>query len=76
MEQQMPNVNLDLSQTQPVVCEECGHTHFQQVLVIRKASGLLTGTGKPTYVPIPVFACTKCNHVNEEFSPKEMQNLD
>lgn len=72
----LSNINLDINQTLPVVCNECGHNHFQQVLIIRKASGLLTGTGKPTYVPIPVFACTKCNHVNEEFAPKELQNLE
>ena len=45
---QQPQINFDISQTKGVVCDECGHVHFQQVLVIRKASGLLTGTGKPT----------------------------
>lgn len=70
------NINLDISQTSSVVCEKCGNNHFQQVLLIRKASGFLTGTGKPTYVPIPVFACTKCSHVNAEFSPKEVESLD
>ena len=73
---QQPQVNFDISQTQGVVCEECNHVHFQQVLIIRKASGLLTGTGKPTYVPIPVFACTECGHVNAEFLPKEVSSLD
>ena len=71
-----PQINFDISQTQAVVCEECNHVHFQQVLVIRKASGLLTGTGKPTYIPIPVFACTSCGHVNSEFLPKEVKELD
>ncbi len=73
---QQPQINFDISQTKGVVCDECGHVHFQQVLVIRKASGLLTGTGKPTYVPIPVFACNKCGHVNSEFLPKELDSLD
>jgi hypothetical protein len=68
--------NLDIKQTTGVVCEECNHIHFQQVLLIRKASGLLTGTGKPTYVPIPVFACTECGHVNAEFLPKEIGDLN
>lgn len=76
MNSDLSNINLDMSQTSAVRCEECGHEHFQQVLIIRKASGLLTGTGKPTYIPIPVFACTACNHVNEEFTPKEVANLD
>ncbi len=65
-----PNLNLDINQTTGVVCDECGHAHFQQVLVIRKASGLLSGTGKP------VFACNKCGHVNNEFLPKEVKDLD
>lgn len=69
------STNIDISQTTPVVCENCGHSHFQEVVLIRKISGFLSGTGKPTYIPIPVFACTKCNHVNKEFAPKEMQNL-
>lgn len=73
---QQSNLNLDLNQTTGVVCEECSHIHFEQVLIIRKASGLLTGTGQPTYVPIPVFACTKCGHVNSEFLPKQLEELN
>jgi len=73
---QQPQVNIDISQTQAVVCEECNHVHFEQVVVLRKASGLLTGTGQPTYIPIPVFACTKCGHVNAEFLPKEVKDID
>ena len=73
---EQPNLNLDIKQTTGVTCDECGHIHFQQVLHIRKASGILTGTGKPTYVPIPVFACNSCGHVNAEFLPKEVKDLD
>ena len=68
-------IDLDINQTKGVTCEKCGNEYFQQVLVIRKASGLLTGTGTPTYIPIPVFACTKCGNVNEEFLPKEVEQL-
>jgi len=69
-------VNVDIKQTQSVKCEECGGIYFEQALVIRKASGLLTGTGKPGYVPIPLFSCKQCGHVNGEFLPKEVQSLD
>ena len=68
-------LNVDFNQTLPVTCDECGHTYFEQALVIRKASGFLTGTGKPTYIPIPVFACKSCGHVNSEFQPKEGKEL-
>lgn len=70
------NVNVDFSQTSPVTCEDCGGVYFDQALIIRKASGLLTGTGTPAYIPIPVFACKECGHVNAEFQPKEVQSLE
>lgn len=70
---QQPNISFD--QTLPVECEECGHNMFQQALHLRKASGLLTGTGQTSYIPIPVFACLKCGHVNAEFLPKEGVSL-
>lgn len=72
---QKNQLNVDFNQTLPVTCDECGHTYFDQALVIRKASGILTGTGQPSYVPIPVFACKSCGHVNAEFLPKEGPSL-
>ena len=70
------NLNIGLEQTTGVSCDECGHQFFEQQLVLRQASGLLTGTGQTTYIPIPVFACSKCGHVNGEFLPKEIKSLD
>ena len=69
------NLNVDINQTTGVTCDECGGAIFQEGLAIRKASGLLTGTGHTSYVPIPVFACIKCGHVNNEFLPKQVQDL-
>jgi uncharacterized Zn finger protein len=70
------NTNVDLSQTTSVVCEECKGTYFEQALVLRRVSSILTGTGKPGFVPIPVFKCSECGHVNGEFIPKELQSLN
>jgi uncharacterized Zn finger protein len=69
-------VNVDISQTQPVTCEECGGVYFEQGLILRKASKFLTGTGQDGFIPIPVFNCKKCGHVNQEFLPKEIKELD
>ena len=70
------NINVDITQTQSVTCDECGGVYFDQALVIRKASGLLTGQSKPSYIPIPVFKCSSCGYVNSEFLPKEIQSVD
>lgn len=62
--------------TEAVKCEKCGGEIFQQGLMLRKVSALLTGTGKPGIIPVPVFICEKCGHVNSEFIPEEFKNHD
>lgn len=69
-------LNVSLDQTEEIVCEKCDNKFFQQGIYMRKASGFLTGTGKDTYIPIPVFACLNCSHVNQAFLPKEVQVED
>jgi hypothetical protein len=53
--------NLDLSEQQSLVCEKCGHNYFSSVFIVKR-----TGAG---LIPIPVFCCARCNHVNDEFEP-------
>jgi len=74
MQVQQPQV--DITQTSGVTCDDCGGVYFDQSLILRKVSGLISGTGKPSYIPIPIFACKKCGTVNEEFLPREIKNLD
>lgn len=67
------NINIPLDQTDEIRCNKCDGTFFASSLYIRKASGFLTGTGKPSYIPIPVFSCINCGHVNKEFMPREVR---
>jgi hypothetical protein len=69
----MEGMNLDISQTTSVSCESCGSSLFTESIYLRKVSGILTGTGHPSYIPIPVFSCQECKHVNVEFLPKGFQ---
>ena len=38
---------------------------------MRKLSALLSPTGQEARIPIPMFACEKCGHINKCFLPKE-----
>ena len=38
---------------------------------MRKLSALLSPTGQEAMIPIQVFACAKCGHINKGFLPKE-----
>ena len=68
---QQPQMKVDLSQTTAVICEACGHDIFIPAFKMRKMSALLSPTGQPTMIPMQVFACAKCGHINEEFQLKE-----
>ena len=68
---QQPQMNIDFSQTTAEICEKCENDTFQQVYRMRKLSALLSPTGKETMIPIQVFACAKCGHINKGFQPKE-----
>jgi uncharacterized Zn finger protein len=70
---QPQNLNISLDQTTAVTCDSCGHSYMKEVMLMRKVSGILTGTGQPSYIPIPAFACDKCGHVNKEFLPPEIR---
>ena len=66
-----PQMNVDLSQTTAEVCEKCENDTFQQVYQMRKLSALLSPTGTEAMIPIQMFACAKCGHINPGFLPKE-----
>ena len=71
MNREQPGLNVDFSQTTAGTCESYGNDTFIQVYKMRRLSALLSPTGKPTMIPIQVFACAKCGHINKGFLPKE-----
>jgi uncharacterized Zn finger protein len=66
-------LNISLDKTTGVNCGSCGHDVFIEGVILRKASRLLTGTAQDALIPIPVFACSKCGSVNEEFLPFQLK---
>lgn len=63
-----------IKDTYEVTCDKCKGNTFTEVSLMRKVSAIMTGTGKPSYIPIPTFACSKCGNVNDEFVPEELKN--
>lgn len=73
---QQPQLNVSLDKTTPITCDECGNTTFQEVVILRTVSKFLTGQMQDGLIPIPVFACSSCSHVNEKFMPEELKKKD
>jgi hypothetical protein len=61
-------MNVDISQTTEMKCEKCGNNTFKQTMMLRKLSAIVSPNGQETIIPVGVFACESCNHVNEEFA--------
>lgn len=72
MKNQQPPVNLDLSTAQDVVCDNCGNYTFNEVVLMKRISALVSPTGKEAIVPIPTFACNACGFINKQFLPVKM----
>lgn len=67
---------IDIKNTQEVVCEKCQSKTFfyQQTVLLRKVSAIVSPSGKEGFYPIPVaFSCAACGHVNEDFLPPELR---
>ena len=70
---QGPQVTLEMMKNATELkCESCQHDTFEEVLKLRKLSKLVTGQTKDTLVPVPMFACKKCGHINKEFDINQM----
>ena len=69
MKNQQPPMNLDLSTAQDIVCDNCGNYTFNEVVLMKRISPLVSPTGKEAIVPIPTFACNACGFINKQFLP-------
>tara|TARA_R100000234_G_scaffold115976_2_gene92483 strand:+ start:5568 stop:5834 length:267 start_codon:yes stop_codon:yes gene_type:complete len=64
------NMNINLDQCDDVTCAACGNLTFRQVVMFKKVSAVYSPTGKASLIPLQVFECSECGHVNDEFIPK------
>jgi hypothetical protein len=76
MSQEQLNMNITLDKTSAIKCEKCDYEVFKDVVMLRKASRFVTGTAQDALIPIQVFACVSCNHINDEFLPTQLRNKE
>ena len=62
------NVNINVNDTQLIECNDCACTEFREIHQIRRLSALMSPTGQETFIPIKMFQCSSCGHINKEFS--------
>ena len=63
-------LQIDISKTDTIVCENCGNASFIQAFFLKKVSALVSPTGKEAIVPMQVFSCGNCGTI-----PKNMTEM-
>ena len=74
-DQQGLNVNINPNDLEDVVCEECGSQCFEPTFLFKKLSAVLSPTGKETLIPLQIYRCQDCGHINSAFLPKQDPTL-
>lgn len=60
-------IQIDLSSAENIECDECENECFERAFIIKRISPLLSPNGQETLIPLQVFKCSACNHINEKF---------
>ncbi len=68
-----PLDNVDLTHAKTLECEECGCKGFKQSLMLKKLSALISPNGQESLIPVAVFCCEQCGHINKDFLDAEIQ---
>tara|TARA_Y100001963_G_C6676762_1_gene397836 strand:- start:691 stop:924 length:234 start_codon:yes stop_codon:yes gene_type:complete len=75
MQQQVPDLsNVDLTHAKTLECDKCKCKGFKQTLMLKKLSPLVSPTGQEIMIPVGIFACEQCGHINKEFEEAEIQS--
>jgi len=64
------NINVKLSDLTDISCEECESKYFRPVTLIKRLSPIVSPTGIEQMIPVQVFRCDECGHVNKDLMPK------
>ena len=65
--------NIDLTHATTLECEKCEGIGFKQTMMLKKLSPLVSPNGQEAIIPVGVFACESCGHVNKEFQDADIK---
>ena len=65
-------VQINPNDLEDVVCDKCGSQCFEPTFLFKRLSAVLSPTGQETMVPLQIYRCADCGHINDMFLPKQM----
>ena len=73
---QQANVQLDLSQAETILCEKCSNGLFIPSFFLKKISALVSPTGQEAIIPVQVYSCGNCGHINQKLNPTASETAE
>jgi len=70
------NVQLDLNQAETILCEKCSNGLFIQSFFLKKLSALVSPTGQEAIIPVQVYSCGNCGHINSKLNPTTSEKTE
>ena len=71
MNQHQQQININPEDLVDVTCDKCGNQTFVQAFLFKKLSAVLSPNGKDSMIPLQVFKCDECGHINSDFIPNQ-----
>ena len=65
---------INIKDTETIVCEKCGNGLFIESFFLKKISALVSPTGQESIVPVQVYSCGNCGHINRKLNPTSEQS--
>jgi hypothetical protein len=62
-----------LNKTLEIKCDECEGKVFAPGFMLRTISKFEIGADQDALIPISVYHCITCNHVNDQFIPSQLK---
>jgi len=66
--------DIDLTHATTLECDECKGRGFQQTMMLKKLSSIMSPTGQEAIIPVAAFACQVCGHINKEFQDADISH--
>ena len=64
-------VKIDPNDLDDVVCDKCQSQCFEPTYLFKSLSAVMSPTGQQTMVPLQIYRCADCGHINDIFMPKK-----
>ena len=69
---QAPSITPEMIRNSKTIACECGGVLFEEKIIFKKLSAILSPSGKEETIPMPVMVCTKCGLIPAVFDPQNV----